>query len=422
MSTELVATIPGSKSLTNRALFAAAAAGGASLIRRPLISDDTLAFARCLRALGYAVDDRDPHTWRVTSPGGGPAAARAELDCQDAGTAARFLPALAACGRGSFRFDGSDQLRRRPLGPLLNVLRALGARIDPVGATRDLPFEMRADGLAGGEIHMDAGLSSQYLSALLLSAPLMDKPLVTRVRALVSSPYIDMTIGLMRRFGVGVDRRPDGTLAVRPGSYRAADIDIEPDASTASYFFAAAVLTGQTVTVPGLGSGSGQGDLRFVDVLSTMGADVEISATHTTVAGPARIRGGFSVDMGDISDTFMTLACLAPFADGPVHIHGIAHARLKESDRVEVVARNLTSCGVAVETGPDWMRIHPSRPSGALVACHRDHRIAMSFSVLGLRTPGVELDDEACVSKTFPGFHDEFARLFGDRRERSARV
>ncbi len=313
MKNGLVATVPGSKSLTNRALLTAAAADGVSVLRRPLISDDTAAFARCLRDLGYDIDFTGQAAWTVRGFAHGPTKERAELDCVDAGTAARFLPGLAAAGRGRFRFDGSDQLRRRPLRPLLDVLSAIGAKIESASATgEDLPFELTANGLAGGDIEVDAGHSSQYLTGLLLAAPLMRDPLRVRVRSLVSSPYIDMTIGLMNQFGGGVDIGADGTIAVRPGAYRATELDIEPDASTASYFFAAATLTGRTLTVPGLGSRSLQGDLRFVDALARMGASVELSKDSTTVTGPQRLRGNLSIDMGGISDTFMTLACVAP--------------------------------------------------------------------------------------------------------------
>jgi len=280
----------------------------------------------------------------------------------------------------------------------------------------DLPFVLTANGLSGGEIEVDAGRSSQYLTGLLLAAPLMREPLRVRVQSLVSSPYIDMTIRLMQEFRVAVNVEADGTIAVGPDVYRATELGIEPDASTASYFFAAAALTGRSLTVPGLGAGSLQGDLRFVEVLERMGARVESTEEATTVTGPDQLRGDISVDMGGISDTFMTLACVAPFADGPVQVHGIAHARLKESDRIEAVAQNLRRCGVEVDDGPDWIRIQPAQPSGALIACHRDHRIAMSFSVLGLRTNGIRLDDPTCVSKTFPGFYHEFGRLFGAQR------
>lgn len=410
----LIACIPGSKSLTNRALLCAAGAPGRSLLRRPLVSDDTLAFAGGLRALGYEVDleGAGAEVWAVTGTGRGPQVGSAEVFCRDAGTAARFLPALAATGEGRFRFDGTEQLRRRPLGPLLDGLRALGAGVTREGAG-DLPFLLEARGLRGGAVVVDAHQSSQYVSGLLLAAPLMERPLRLRTTDLASRPYVEMTLGLMERFGVAAEGSPEEGITVPVGGYRPRDLTIEPDASTASYFFAAAALTGRTVTVPALGTSSAQGDLHFVDVLETMGARVRREPEATTVIGPpGGLGGGVAIDMNAISDTMMTLAAIAPYADGPVTITGVGHTRRKESDRVGVMAANLRACGVPVEEGEDWLRIHPASPRAARIACHRDHRIAMSFSVLGLRAPGITLDDPDCVSKTFPGFHQEFARLF----------
>jgi 3-phosphoshikimate 1-carboxyvinyltransferase len=414
VGTPLTARIPGSKSLTNRALLCAAGAPGRSLLRRPLASDDTLAFAGGLRALGYGVDldQAGGDVWAVTGTGRGPEVPVAEVFCRDAGTAARFLPALAATGSGRFTFDGTEQLRRRPLGPLLDGLQALGAAITREGE-RDLPFVLEAGGLRGGEVVVDAHQSSQYVSGLLLAAPLMQHPLRLRTTDLASRPYVEMTLGLMRRFGVDAEGSPETGITVPVGGYRPRELTIEPDASTASYFFAAAALTGRTVTVPALGMSSAQGDLAFVHVLEAMGATVRCEEESTTVTGPSGGLGGdVALDMNAISDTMMTLAAIAPFADGPVTITGVGHTRRKESDRVAVTAANLRACGVPVEEGEDWLRVHPASPRPATIACHRDHRIAMSFSVLGLRAAGITLDDPECVSKTFPGFHQEFARLF----------
>ncbi|MGH7919844.1 MAG: 3-phosphoshikimate 1-carboxyvinyltransferase [Candidatus Dormibacteraceae bacterium] len=417
LSRKLIAQIPGSKSLTNRALLCAAGARGRSLLRRPLVSDDTEAFAAGLRELGYGVrveGRREDQDWVVEGTGAGPQVPAENVFCRDAGTAARFLPALAATGRGRYRFDGTDQLRRRPLGPLLGGLQALGAGVVREGeAGADLPFTLQATGLRGGDIVVDAHQSSQYVSGLLLAAPLMQGPLRLRATDLASAPYVEMTLGMMRRFGVEAAGGVGGTITVPTGGYQAREVAIEPDASTASYFFAAAALTGRTVTVPALGTESEQGDLHFVDLLERMGAGVEREPGATTVTGPAALRGGLSFDMNAISDTMMTLAAVAPYAEGPIEITGIGHTRRKESDRVAAMATNLRACGVAVEEGADRLRIHPGRPRAAAIACHRDHRIAMSFAVLGLRAPGIELDDPQCVAKTFPGFFEEFGRLFG---------
>ncbi|MFF4508102.1 3-phosphoshikimate 1-carboxyvinyltransferase [Streptomyces sp. NPDC001401] len=408
----LNARIPGSKSLTNRAVLIAAGARGTSRVRAPLVSDDTIAFRNALTECGVRVESSPlSEFWEVTGTGRGPVG-RARLWCADAGTAARFLPPYVATGRGTFLVNGSSQLRARPQRPLLEALRNLGADVE-TSPGDGLPLLVRADGLTGGEITVDSSLSSQYLSGLLMAAPLMEHGLVVRAEALVSSPYVDMTVTLMRCFGARVDERPDGSLRVEPGGYTATDVVIEPDASTASYVFAAAAVTGCTVAVPGLAAGSPQGDLRFADVLEKVGARVAVTDTATSVTGTARLRGGFAVHMGDISDTFMTLAAIAPLADAPVTIHGIGHARLKESDRIAAVAQNLRACGIETHQGDDWITVHPGELRPARIACHRDHRIAMAFSVLGLAVPGsITLDDPQCVAKTFPDFHTEMRRLF----------
>ncbi|MFK0255527.1 3-phosphoshikimate 1-carboxyvinyltransferase [Streptomyces sp. NPDC090445] len=416
----LTARIPGSKSITNRALLLAAAADGVSLLRAPLVSDDTLAFRAALTGLGVHIEaEPGDAAWKVTGAGRTPVppAAGAPVWCEDAGTAARFLPPFAATGRGRFTFDGTGQLRARPLRPLADALGRLGVRARVTEPAGGLPMTVDADGLRGGELTVDAGLSSQYLSGLLMAGPLMREPLTVRGRGLVSRPYITMTQDLMRHFGAYADEFEGGAVQVLPGGYRAADLDIEPDASTASYVFAAAAVTGTTVSVPGLGRSSVQGDLGFVEVLRRAGARVEVGERETTVTGAAGgvLRGGFDVDMGDISDTFMTLAAVAPLADAPITVHGIGHARLKESDRIAAVEENLHALGIRTESGPDRITVHPGLPAAARIACRRDHRIAMAFSVLGLRVPGITLDDPSCVGKTFPGFHAELARLFPDR-------
>jgi len=401
-----VVAVPGSKSVTARALFLAAAADGTTVLRRPLLSDDTDGFAEGLTRLGYDVR-RGEQEWRITGRPQGPAAPEAEVYCRDAATAARFLPALAAAGHGTYRFDASAQMRRRPVAPLTGALRSLGVDLTHEDADGHLPLTVVADGIKGGAIDLDASLSSQFLTALLLTGPLTAEGLRIRVTGIVSVPYVEITLAMMRRFGVTVAREGD-TFVVPPGGYTATDYPIEPDASTASYFFAAAALTGRSATVPGLGAGALQGDLQFVEVLRGMGADVEIGADSTTVTGTGRL-SGITVAMRDISDTMPTLAAIAPFADGPVRIEDVYNTRVKECDRLEACAVNLRRQGITVETGRDWIEIHPGTPAPVEIACHADHRIAMSFAVAGLRTPGTTFDDPGCVKKTFPGFHEFFA-------------
>lgn len=409
---ETVASVPGSKSATARALFLAAAAEGTSRLRSPLVSTDTEAFLGALQSLGFATE-RDRSVWTITGNPSGPTAESARVWCHDSGTAARFLPALAALGHGRFLVDASEQMRARPMEPLVNALRQLGVGVEPAPGNR-LPLHIDAAGVGGGTVSMDAGVSSQFLSALCLMAPATAQGLRIEVTDLVSAPYLEMTLAMMREFGA--DPSWDGsTVVIPPTGYQARDYQIEPDASTASYFFAAAAVTGNTITVPGLGLRSMQGDLRFAtEVLASMGCEVRVELDYTTVTGPQQLHSPGEVVMRDISDTMMTLAAIAPFADAPVRIVDVANTRLKESDRIDAITEALDVCGIVTRTGPDWLEIEPGTPTAGTVKTRSDHRIAMSMSVLGLRTPGVQLDDPGCVAKTYPGFHEDFATLRAD--------
>ncbi|MEV8568007.1 3-phosphoshikimate 1-carboxyvinyltransferase [Streptomyces sp. NPDC051322] len=403
-----VIEIPGSKSVTARALFLAAAAEGTTTLQRPLVSDDTEGFAEGLVRLGYRVE-RGPGSWRIEGRPAGPGVADADVFCRDGATTARFLPALAAVGHGTFRFDASAQMRRRPLAPLTRALQELGVDLVHEEAEGHHPLRIVASGIKGGELTLDAGQSSQYLTALLMLGPLTAEGLRITVTDLVSAPYIEITLAMMRSFGVEVAREGP-VFTVPPGGYRSTAYPIEPDASTASYFFAAAAVTGREVTVPGLGTGALQGDLRFVEVLRRMGAVVRSTPSGTTVAGPDRLQG-LTVNMRDISDTMPTLAAIAPYAAGPVRIEDVANTRVKECDRLEACAQNLRALGIDVATGPDWIEIRPGTPRPTPVATHGDHRIVMSFAVTGLRAPGISFDDPGCVRKTFPDFHRVFEAL-----------
>ncbi|MEI6451205.1 MAG: 3-phosphoshikimate 1-carboxyvinyltransferase [Actinomycetes bacterium] len=402
--------VPGSKSVTNRALLLAALAAGHSTLRGALAADDTLAFAAGLRALGFAVDEQAAGGWRVQGAGGRIPAAEAAVFCAEAGTAARFLLAACAAGQGRYRLDAAPQLRRRPLAGLLEALRAQGALTEPLDAQR-LPLTLEARGLTGGSLRLPGGASSQFISALLMAAPLGRAPLELAVDGLVSRPYVDMTLAMMARFGVTAERRGHERFRVAPATYSGRDYAVEPDASTASYFFAAAAVTGGRVKVRGLRRhGCLQGDLRFLDVLEAMGCSVSDEPDGVVVAGPGT-PAGLTVDMSDISDTFMTLAAVAPFASSPVTITGIANVRLKESDRIAAMESNLRRLGVKTASGPDYLRVYPGTPSGGRIDPHDDHRIAMSFAVLGLRARGVVVEDPGCVSKTCPHFFELWKAL-----------
>ncbi|MCY4436951.1 MAG: 3-phosphoshikimate 1-carboxyvinyltransferase [Chloroflexi bacterium] len=401
-------TLPGSKSYTNRALILAALADGTSTLRQALFSDDTVYMADALRQLGIPVwANESDSTFVVEGKGGSIPASEADLFVGLSGTSARFLTAFAALGHGRYGVDGVPRMRERPMQPLLDSILQLGGRIRSQTGNGCLPIAIDGRGLRGGSASMAGDQSSQYFSALLMVAPYMADGLDLAVNGrLVHGQYVTMSMKSMAEFGVAATHEGEQRFRVAPGQhYQARTYDIEPDASAASYFFAAAALSGGTVRVENLGADSAQGDLDFVDVLAAMGCEVEKSADYVSVTGPSNLQG-VDVDMGSLSDTFMTLAALAPFADGPTVIRGIAHTRLQETDRVHATAQELHKLGVAVEEFDDGLRIKPGAVHGATIDPHDDHRIAMSFALVGLRQPGVIIGNPECVAKTFPDYFD----------------
>lgn len=404
--------VPGSKSITNRALLLAAMADGESELRRALFSDDTAHMAAALRQLGVEVQaDAAGERFRVRGCGGRMSPAAATLSAGNAGTAARFLTAFACLGNGEYVVDGSPRMRQRPIDDLAAALRQLGADIEcPSGCP---PVRIRAAGLDGGAAAVSGASSSQYLSAILMVAPYARNDVELRVTdELVARPYIDMTIAVMRQFGASVERDGYRCFRVAAGQrYRPQPLyDVEADASSAHYFWAAAALTGGRVQVDGVGSASLQGDVRFASVLEDMGAAVKWAERDVTVEGPARLRG-IDVDMADISDTALTLAVIAPFADDRVRIRNVSHLRIQESDRIAAVAAELRKLGGRVKELDDGWEIEPSALHGGDVATYDDHRIAMAFAVVGLRVPGVVILDPLCVNKTFPAYFETLERL-----------
>jgi 3-phosphoshikimate 1-carboxyvinyltransferase len=389
--------IPGSKSLTNRALVAAALAPGTSRLEGGLVADDTEAMVEGVRALGAGVR---VDGGGVTVVGGARPTGAVAVDARLSGTTARFLLPVLALGEGPATLDGAPPLRARPMGPLLDALRSLGASVEGDA----LPVTVRGP-MGGGTVRLPGDVSSQFLSGLLLAGPCVHGGLrVEPTTPLVSAPYVAMTAAVMAAFGVDVGR--DGEAWVVPGApYRPTRYAVEPDASAASYFFAAAVLTGGRVTVDGLGRGSVQGDLAFVDVLERMGAVVERGDDHTTVAAGPRLTG-VDVDLSALSDTAQTLAAVAVFAESPTRVRGIGFVRGKETDRLAAVVHELRRCGVEADETDDGFVVHPGPPHPAVVETYDDHRMAMSFALLGLRVPGIAIADPGCVAKTFPGFWD----------------
>ncbi len=404
---QAVVRVPGSKSLTNRALLVAALAAGQTTLTHALFSDDSRYFAEALKQLGFAVSGQAGEaTLTITGGGGQIPAARAELFVGNAGTAARFLTALLTLGAGEYVLDGEARMRERPLADLLAALRQLGARVE--SATGCPPVRVLASGLPGGRATVAGDVSSQFLSGLLLVAPYAQTPVELRVeRGLNSKPYVDMTLALMADFGVTVTREGYERFSIARQRYQPQAVyAIESDASAAAYFFAAPALCGGTVRVENISRRSRQGDVAFLEVLTAMGCTVVEGAHWVEVRGPqpGALRG-VDVDLRDIPDTAQTLAAIAPFAGTPTVIRGIASARVKETDRVAAMCTELTRLGVEVTERPDGLVIQPCaalRP--ATITTYNDHRMAMAFALTGLRAPGVEIENPGCVSKTFPDY------------------
>lgn len=407
---------PGSKSLTNRHLLLAALADGPSELRGASLSDDALAMVEGLRQLGIAVDIRsDGQRIDVRGCRGHIPADTADIDARGAGTAMRFLAALCALGRGRYRLDGTQRMRARPIGPLVEALRELGAGISYEQSAGFPPITLQSSGLRGGTVVFREPPSSQFLSAVMMVAPYAAQDVYIRVDgAIPSRPYLDMTMAAMRERGVEA-LTLDGTRIVVAASqrYAAGAASIEPDASAATYFWAAAAITGGSVCIEGLSRSSLQGDVRFVDALERMGCTVTTDDESLAVAAAADGRlSGIEIDLNEMPDTVQTLAVTALFASGPTWIRNVANLRVKETDRLAALETELTKLGATIELAPDGIRIQPpAHPTAAAIDTYDDHRMAMSFALAGLRIDGVVIRGADCVSKSFPGYFDELARL-----------
>lgn len=404
--------VPGSKSLTNRALLIAALADGKTTLQNALFSDDSRYFANTLRTLGFRVEEDEAKAeMSVWGLGGKIPATSAELFIGNAGTAARFLTAFLNLGNGDYIVDGEARMRERPIIDLLEALRPLGATLETESDCP--PVKITASGLKGGKTQIAGNVSSQYLSALLMTAPYADNPVEIEITTeLFSKPYVDMTIAIMQDFGVDIERNGYQSFKVNPTQYASRNTyTIESDASAASYFFAAPAIVGGTVRVENISRKSVQGDIGFVDVLAKMGCkvDEEENAIRITHHGSLH---GVDVDMSDIPDTAQTLAAIAPFASSSTRIRGIASARVKETDRVSAVCAELTKLGVKVEEYEDGMTIYPCENiQSASIGTYNDHRMAMAFSLIGLRAEGVQIENPGCVSKTFPNYFEVLEEL-----------
>lgn len=406
---------PGSKSITNRAMILAALSDGPTTLTGMLDSQDTRVMVESLRRLGFEVQqDIAGCTCTVNGLAGKIPAKQADLWLENSGTSIRFLTSMCALGSGQYRLDGVERMRQRPIGDLVRALLPLGANIRFENPGSDCP-PIVVDGLlsyfTGGWTSIQGNISSQFLSSLLMTAPACQKAVHVRVDGeLVSKPYVTMTLEMMRNFGAEVYCPDDlSEFHISPKPYRSGTYDIEPDASAASYFFGAAAVTGGAVTVTGLSRSALQGDVGFAAALEQMGCEVSWEPDRITVTG--RPLHGIDIDMNAISDTAQTLSAVAVFADSPTTIRNVGHMRHKETDRIAAVVTELKRAGIRAEEHSDGLTIYPSSPQPSEIHTYDDHRMAMSFSLLGLRVPGIRILDPGCTAKTYPNYFEDLAAL-----------
>lgn len=411
---DAIVKVPGSKSYTNRALITTALADGTSTITNALFSDDTKYMASGLNILGIPVEEQqNVNTFIVHGKGGAIPARQANLFVGNAGTAMRFLTAMLTLGNGVYEIDGVTRMRQRPIQDLLDGLSQLGADVTSKNNDGCPPVMIRGKGLQGGLTVVKGDLSSQYFSALLMTSPYAKRDVIIEVKGnLVSKRYVDMTIALMRQFGADVENHEYKRFIVKSGQrYRARNYEVEGDASGASYFFAAAAITGGKVRVVGIGNDSMQGDIHFVDVLKSMGCSVTWGDNWIEVqGGPLR---GIDIDMGDMPDVVQTLAAVAVFAQGRTRVRNVKNMRIKETDRIAAVVNELRRMGISAVEYEDGFEIEPSLPRPAEIETYDDHRMAMSFALIGLRSHGIRIKNPECVAKTFPDYFQRLEALRG---------
>ena len=403
--------IPGSKSVTHRYLIMAALAEGRSWLRNGLWCDDTCYTATALERFGAQIA-HSPESIEVIGTGGDLKSPSEPIYLENAGTSMRLLTAVACLGRGSAVLVGNDRMHARPMEELLVALQPLGGVVESLQEKGYPPVRILGSGLKGGSTKVNASRSSQFVSAILLAAPYASQPVEIAVQGLVSKPYVDVTLDGMSKFGARARWLDKENLRVEaPGRYLAGSYEVEGDCSSASYFWAAAAITGGKISTQNILHESRQGDLAFLDILCQMGCRAEWHEYGVTLCG-GELRS-IEVDMQDMPDMVPSLAVTAAFAQGTTVITNVGHLRIKESDRLRAIAEGLEKMNVQVEEEEDRLTIRGGNPRGALIASHNDHRIAMSFAVAGLVADGVRIDDEMCVNKSFPQFWETFEQLYG---------
>ncbi len=401
--------VPGSKSVTNRALLLAALADGWSRLDGTLVSDDASHFLSCLKELGFEIrTENDQRTVMIKGMGGSIPKKTGTIYVGSAGTAARFLTAMLGFSDGTYVIDASAQMRKRPMKPLFEALRLTGAEINCLENEGCLPVRIRGNGgvIQDRVIELDISESTQFLSALLMTAPMLPGSLTIRITSRkTDGAYVRITRRMMQEFGVDVIKNENEYVIPADSVYQSRQYAIEPDVSGACYFYAAAALCGLEVTVTGVHPDLSQGDLKFLDVLADMGCVREDTPEGICLKGPEKLRG-ISVNMNDFSDQALTLAAIAPFAEGPVEISGIAHIRGQECDRIHAITSNLKRAGIQCEEREDGVTIWPGEPKPCEIETFSDHRVAMSFALMGLRAEGIRILDPGCCAKTFPAFFE----------------
>jgi 3-phosphoshikimate 1-carboxyvinyltransferase len=415
--------VPSSKSVTHRFLnlVLLARSPHPTVVERPLYAEDTRLFLAALGRAGFRVEESAEAVRLTPGPRPEGPAGEVEIFCGNAGTMLRFLVATLTVVPGAWRLDGTPRLRERPVGPLVTALRRLGARIEYLGREGCVPLRIAGGSLRGGVTAIDAGESSQYLSALLMAGLAAPAEVVVEVGALTSHPYIEVTLAAAAAFGGRIEREGEHAFRVRPTPLDASRVRVEGDWSAACYPAAAAALTGGEVRLAGVFADSRQGDRRFLDLLAAMGAEIAWEGDLLAVRGPGHVAGnglrGIDADLSAVPDQVPTLAAVAPFARGTTRITNVPHLRIKESDRLGAMASELGRVGATVVEGPDSLTIpgvwHTGRPPAerVVIDSHDDHRIAMSMALVGLCRPGIEIAAPGVVAKSYPEFWDDLERL-----------
>lgn len=408
--------VPGSKSITNRALVCAAMAKGKSTLHGVLESEDTTVMVDAWRQLGLRVDwDRSTCTLTIDGCAGQPPQPEGTLFIANSGTSIRFLTAALAATQGKYTLDGIERMRERPIGDLIRGLQSWGADISSRNSQNPEcpPVQLNARGLRGGLAHVRGDVSSQFLSGMLMAAPYCASDVIIEVQGeLVSKPYVDMTLSVMQAFGVSPTTREHGKYQFSaPACYVATNYSIEPDASAASYFLAAAAITGGKVRVEGIGLDALQGDVRFANVLEAMGCELKSDRDWIEISG--RASRGIDINMADISDTVQTLAAVALFAEGPTRVRGVAHNRHKETDRIGDLIKEIRRLGAQAHEHDDGLTIVPGKLQACELQTYRDHRMAMSFALVAMKVPGCIVLDPRCTEKTYPQFFEDLGKMTG---------